>query len=212
MTNDRRGPEQKQQRYQDHKIADAETESGITPAELGDHEAKEIRHEALPDRSAGSHDTDRESFALVEPQAGERDHRREQGSKPESTDQKINEVEQPQFILPAQRDQPKGKRKCAKEADLAGADTVRQTTPDNAADGGTDGQKRIGHRDVGAKPSEFLFEGFHKHRYRDVRAKAQRKTCRRHADNYPAIRPFVEAVASSDAQCVVLRRSLAGFI
>src|SRR5262249_34704041 len=93
----------------------------------------------------------------------------------------------PQITLPSQWNQPKRDSKGAKEADFAGADKIRKSAPNDAADGSADRQEGKGHRDVGTKPSEFLLESLHENRHGAIRPESQCQTDRRYTENDPAI-------------------------
>src|SRR5262249_12583096 len=70
-----RSLQQKQQWQQDQKIAHADIKRRITPADLGDQQTSDVGHDALPDRSTGSHDTNPEPLAPFEPKSRNSDHR-----------------------------------------------------------------------------------------------------------------------------------------
>ena len=58
------GPQQEHQRKKNDEIADAQIKHGVAPAELGNQQPANIRHDALTDGAAGGDDADRQPLAL----------------------------------------------------------------------------------------------------------------------------------------------------
>ena len=191
----RRGPQQEHQREENNKISGTQPKRGAAPSEIRDHELSEIGHDALANGATGRNDAHREALARVEPQPGQRQHRREQASKADRADEKIEQIELPEPALPSQRGETRSQRDRSEDGDLPRTDAIRKAAPDEAADRSTDGVHRVGHGRIGAEPAKFLLERLDEDRNRGAGAEAEREADGRYRNDHPAIGMLVELIA-----------------